>query len=195
MKIVEIEVINWEKYNARKDIKNASWFRMNHDFFYSRHFRSLSKDGWISWWYILSECSKSSCSVIGIDTEQVWKITKVRRNNFERVLKQLEILGLIKCHVTSTGIDVTSTGVTNITNKQTNKQTENSSFFENREQGKASEGKEIESINMTESVSLDGPVVCGERDPHHVSDIDPDRVSLEMDRIRKQIGVLRIGNY
>lgn len=55
-----IEILNWQKYNPRNDIKHPSWFRMEHSFFDNAEFYEFSPEQKLVWIYLLCQASKKS---------------------------------------------------------------------------------------------------------------------------------------
>jgi hypothetical protein len=56
----KIEILNWEKYNPRRDIKASSWFRMDHLVFEDPKFYELGPECWGVLMYLFCQASKSS---------------------------------------------------------------------------------------------------------------------------------------
>lgn len=59
-KVYEVEVLNWDKFQGRSDVKNASWLKLHHNTFFSPGLINLSAEGKLLWFYILCEASRSS---------------------------------------------------------------------------------------------------------------------------------------
>jgi len=54
---MEITILNWEKFNERKDVKNPSWFRLQHNLCTHWQFYDFSHSEICAWLYILCEAS------------------------------------------------------------------------------------------------------------------------------------------
>lgn len=57
-----VTVLNWSKFNDRKDVKRSSWFRLEHDTVSSADFYDFTGDEFRAWIYILSQASKKNDS-------------------------------------------------------------------------------------------------------------------------------------
>lgn len=55
---ITIQIINWQKYNPRKDVHKPSWFKMDHDILLDPKIRGLSKPEKVALWALLSESSR-----------------------------------------------------------------------------------------------------------------------------------------
>lgn len=58
MKELYVRISNWEKYNARKDVKNSSWLKLQHDFFTNPHFHNFSPEERLAWVWMMCERSR-----------------------------------------------------------------------------------------------------------------------------------------
>jgi hypothetical protein len=76
---MKVEIVNYEKYNPRKDQKNYIWFRFNNNFFDqdNKNFYNLSNDERIAWIFLLCQASKQNNSVIEIENEIFTQVTKL----------------------------------------------------------------------------------------------------------------------
>lgn len=55
--IITIEILNWSKYNPRKDVKKPTWFRFEHDFFHDWKFFGFTHEERCFWMYLLCQAS------------------------------------------------------------------------------------------------------------------------------------------
>lgn len=53
-----VTILNWEKYNPRKDIKNSSWLRFQHDLFENWQFFDFDHGEIAFWVYLLCQASR-----------------------------------------------------------------------------------------------------------------------------------------
>lgn len=111
---LEITILNWEKYNTRKDVTNPTWFRLQNDIWISESvFGLTAEEKWV-WICLLCHASKKQCGELSINSD--WFVDKcgVTRQVFESAIEKL-----------SRNVCVTSTLLprTLQTDKQTNIQT------------------------------------------------------------------------
>lgn len=71
MRVLILEVMNWEKYNPRSDVKSASWFRMSNSFFSDADFYGKSASVRLTWLSILCEASVKMSAIVKINTLQI----------------------------------------------------------------------------------------------------------------------------
>jgi hypothetical protein len=71
MKVLVLEVKNWDKFNPRSDVKSTSWFRMSNSFFSDPDFYGQPVSVRLTWISILCEASKKMCSIVKINTLQI----------------------------------------------------------------------------------------------------------------------------
>lgn len=70
-----IEVVNWEKWNPRKDVKKPSWFRMENDLLDGNpEFDDFTSDELVTWWWMLSQCSRVQKGRVKISLEKWQRI-------------------------------------------------------------------------------------------------------------------------
>ena len=59
-----IEIINWEKYNPRKDIKASTWMRVQNSLFENHEFFDLTHSEICFWLYLMSIASKKQSGTV-----------------------------------------------------------------------------------------------------------------------------------
>lgn len=107
-KAITIDILKWEKFNPRKDIKISSWFRMEHNIFENPDFFDFSHSDFMFWIYLLAIASKKNCGSINLNVRHAERIGRFSHSEIVRALDLLEINGTIKVtvkdevHVTST---------------------------------------------------------------------------------------------
>lgn len=87
----ELEIINWEKYNPRKDLRHPWWFAFSNRFFFDAQFAHFSHEELLFWIYILCEASLQNKKHVLI-LEAAYK-----RNGFNFKLAKSAISKLITC--------------------------------------------------------------------------------------------------
>lgn len=56
---ITITVINWEKHNARTDVKKNWWFKLSNEFFEDTKIRKCTQSEALTYLWALTECSKN----------------------------------------------------------------------------------------------------------------------------------------
>lgn len=115
MQETEVVILNWEKFNPRKDVSNPSWFRLQNQMWNdSQFFTFTAEERWI-WVCLLSIASQKNTSKLSFCLEWLALQTGVSNATIENALIKLERNGC----VTSTlrARDVHGRYITDITNK------------------------------------------------------------------------------
>ena len=123
---IEVTVLNWKKYNPRKDVKKHTWMRFENDFWDNPEFAHLKSDDIIVMLIALSSCSRRQREKVKINFRQVYAsrgLTKEQVLTALQKLKAAEILTFdereFHAHVTPP-----STASTNGTNERTDVRTD-----------------------------------------------------------------------
>lgn len=96
-----IEILNWEKFNERSDVKHSSWFRLEHSIAFDPEWDHFSaEERWV-WVWILSLASFKNRRTIYVSTEGISDRTKVSIETVSSALQKLAAMGCIK--ITSRG--------------------------------------------------------------------------------------------
>lgn len=93
---MEIEIINWEKYNPRRDLKNPVWFRFQSDFLESPTAFELSNDGLIVWLLLLCRTSKAGGGPVKVTAPYLAKHARCTEADVVLALEILEENDCIK---------------------------------------------------------------------------------------------------
>lgn len=111
---IQIKIINWEKYQPRKDIKNPSWFAISNRIVEDPKLYSLLDAEWKALLYILSVASQGNSGSVIVYLDHALRVCKIRRKTLFNLINKLDSLG-----VTSTYAGVTQAllDTTNTTNK------------------------------------------------------------------------------
>jgi hypothetical protein len=134
---INIEIKNWDRFNGRKDIKQASWFRLNNSIFEDADFFDFSHSELMFWIYLLSLASKKQSGQILLNTEHAYRIGRFDERTLKESIEKLVRLDCITCsdkievETRARNVDVTSASVehersrtlqdkTNKQNKQNN---------------------------------------------------------------------------
>jgi hypothetical protein len=114
-----VEIMNWDKFNPRRDVKSTSWFRLQNTFWQDHKFFELDNDGKMVWIALLSTASQEQKGDIEINPDLIGAVLKVGR---KKILKVLGILEEKHCvRVTS---ELRTANVPTQTDEQTDRQTE-----------------------------------------------------------------------
>lgn len=86
-----IEIVNYEKYNPRKDQKNYTWFRFENNFFDpdNDNFFNLNPQERLAWLYLLCKASKQNKGKIEILPDQFEKMTGLKYDILNSLINQL----------------------------------------------------------------------------------------------------------
>lgn len=116
MRLIQVQITNWHKFQFRADIKAASWFRMDHDVFDSDQFHDLSGMEIGVLVYILCVASKRNGSRVLLNLDKMdARFKKVYVDGALKKLQQLEVITIIRTDAyvdvrerTDAYVDVTS---------------------------------------------------------------------------------------
>jgi hypothetical protein len=67
MKSVIITIQGWTKYNPRQDVKNPTWFRLNHDIIGHDELFDFSHAEIVAWLYLLCQASRKSAATFTLN--------------------------------------------------------------------------------------------------------------------------------
>jgi len=122
---IEVTVLNWKKYNPRKDVKKHTWFRFENDFWDNPDLAHLTSDDITVLIIALSNCSRRQRETAKINFRQVYAsrgLSEVQVIESLRKLKVEEIL-TFKERENHANVTAPSTAATNSTNERTNERT------------------------------------------------------------------------
>lgn len=120
----EIEILNWEKQNPRKDAKRYSWFRFENDFFKNDEFFHMSHTTRSLLVFLMCEVSQKNVKILHMYDTYLKHVGNFRKNEIKNGLEKLNEIKLITCklvrgsHVTRTP-HVTNSYPTNRTKRDT----------------------------------------------------------------------------
>ena len=106
MDTIELEIINWDKHQPnRKDVKHASWFKINNKMIHDPKIFSLTDLQFRLWVYILSLCSLEGSSKILLCVRQASVNNHTRKDRLELSISKFEQLQMVR--VVSRNVDGT----------------------------------------------------------------------------------------
>lgn len=89
MRVVELEIKNWEKFHPRTDVKTARWFKMSNEFFNDPEFYGLSLESRMVWLFLLCSASKKMSGHIKVNTQMIADNLKVRVESIDFSIQEL----------------------------------------------------------------------------------------------------------
>lgn len=95
MRVIEIEIKNWSKYNPRSDAKSCTWFRMSNSFFLDPDFYGASLEARMVWVFILASSSQKMSAKIKINTQMIADNLSVRVESIDFAIDELFKIGCI----------------------------------------------------------------------------------------------------
>lgn len=100
---IYVEIINWNKFNPRKDVKHSSWFRFDHSIFEHPDFDDFTHSDMVTWLYLLSLASKCNGKDIVVHTMHAERLARINFKDLVTALHKLNKINAITFkHVTST---------------------------------------------------------------------------------------------
>jgi hypothetical protein len=116
---MEIEVINWEKYNRRTDY-HCSWFRLNDDIFNNPTFPELYGDEFKCFIFILCVTCQKQGKAWFFDENRVSKLSGCKKSAILSCVKKLEQFQIVRIRSDSGPIPFETV----LTNERTNEHNE-----------------------------------------------------------------------
>ena len=98
MASVVLIVLNWDKYNPRKDVKNPSWFRFEHGFFNHWQFYDFNAFDIRAWLYILCEASvRNEGGKVTVNLEHAHRVARIAEDELFTAIEKLKEKQVIEC--------------------------------------------------------------------------------------------------
>ena len=88
--IVRINILNWDKFNPKRDQKTYTWLRLQNDIATDNDLYGLSAEQKWVWVVILCEASKQNRGDIEFDVDWLAEIARVKKGQIESLLRFLE---------------------------------------------------------------------------------------------------------
>lgn len=115
-----IEIVNWEKYNPRNDIKHPTWFRLENNFWSDGVIFDFDNDAKMVWVTLLALASQKMRGQIDANTAFIATVLKITVEKVEATIDALHLAKKIKiptsrrrnARVTDAGRIRTATGRT-----------------------------------------------------------------------------------
>lgn len=90
-----VEIVNWEKYNPRKDLKTSSWFRLENNFCTHHELFDYTNDQKMVWIYLMCEASKSQSPSVTINANLVATLLRIDASIVTDTIQSFENTGLV----------------------------------------------------------------------------------------------------
>lgn len=119
--LITIEVLNWERFNERKDVKHSSWFRLEHSLGFDpewAHFDAEEK--WL-WIFILCTASMKNRGTIAVSEKTLVNGAGVSAEKVSSCLQKLKDKKAVRIR---NGDATSSQRIRSATNERTNKTNE-----------------------------------------------------------------------
>jgi hypothetical protein len=88
--MIRLTVLNWERFNARSDVKSPSWFRLSHNIFEDHEFYDFTHVELVSWIYILCLASKTSSGNVLVNLQHLDRVGRIKEKDFRSAIEKLE---------------------------------------------------------------------------------------------------------
>lgn len=89
-----IEILNWDKFNPRKDVKNPSWFAFSNRLIEDSDFFDFSPIEFKAWIYLLSKASQKASAQFPLSFSHAEKVCQIPKKAMESTLDKLILLGI-----------------------------------------------------------------------------------------------------
>src|ERR1041385_4385260 len=106
---VEIEILNWDKYNPRKDLKATTWVRLQNSLFEDPSFFDFTHSELMFWVYLLSIASKKQSGQIRFNWNHAERIGRFKRDDICSAFEKLQSLECVRTSGPVRNVDVTPT--------------------------------------------------------------------------------------
>jgi len=97
---LKLSIINWQKYNGRKDVDHPSWFRFQNDFFYDNKISNLTNDEKLIFLLLLCEASKAKNELFFLD-DSIYRcvhrvVHRISDRDIDRAIEKYKKLQLVE---------------------------------------------------------------------------------------------------
>jgi hypothetical protein len=104
-----VEILAWEKFNPRKDLKATSWFRLQNSLFEDPNFFDFSHAELMVWIYLLSIASKKQTGVLRMSIAHAERIGRLKSSEVESAFEKLVELQCVQITLSVRHADDTQT--------------------------------------------------------------------------------------
>lgn len=86
---VTVEINNWAQYNPRGDVKQSSWFRLEHAMVTNHKFYDFSHEEFKAWIYILSLASSGNTARVLLIYDHAMRNVRLSRRGIDSAIEKL----------------------------------------------------------------------------------------------------------
>jgi hypothetical protein len=98
LEVIEVEIINWDKYNPKRDQSSYSWLRLNNDFFYSSDLFDLTCEQKMVWVSLLCLASKANKGRIEVNAQFIAHHLRIKVNSVRQAIEIFVSRNLATAH-------------------------------------------------------------------------------------------------
>ncbi len=102
MQQIDLEIVNFDKYNPRGDVKKHSWFRFENTLLESADFYSWSGEQIKAFIYLLSQASRKRSGKIRVIPDHALRACMIKPKDLQATIEKLEALDMVHVHGTRT---------------------------------------------------------------------------------------------
>jgi hypothetical protein len=95
-KHVQLNIVNWEKYNPKRAQKTYSWLRLNNDFFEDERLYEMSAEHKLLFVVLLCLASKKNSESLSMNLRYLVNSTQIKACQIMLILQDLEMVSLIE---------------------------------------------------------------------------------------------------
>jgi hypothetical protein len=106
---MRIQILNWEKFNPRKDLKATSWLRLQNSLFEDPAFFEFDHAEICFWIYLLSLASKKQTGSVHFSAPHAERIGRFKKSTYESALLKLTQLQCVQIERDDPIVDDTQT--------------------------------------------------------------------------------------
>src|SRR6201984_1335393 len=96
--IIEIEIVNWGKYNPKRDQQSYTWLRLNNDIATDPDLYGLSAEQKFVWVEILCQASRKNKGIILLNLDQLAHVCHVQIQKVKQLIEFLQIKPICRVH-------------------------------------------------------------------------------------------------
>jgi hypothetical protein len=97
--LITVSILNFQKFNPRKDSKRPTWFRMEHDLFEDSKFFDFSDSELRVWLYLLCRASREGVTgKVTVNVDHAYRVGSISKESLYRTLKKLQERRVLTIH-------------------------------------------------------------------------------------------------
>lgn len=99
---IELTIVNWSRFNGRKDVQHPSWFRLEYRIAEDPDFYAFSHGEFRAWIYIMAQACRKNSGTIRIHYGHAKATSRLSRADLDGAVKKLNDLSIVSACVTPT---------------------------------------------------------------------------------------------